>query len=84
MLSQGLSWTPRRFGLNLEISDYSSLLESRAALDNGLCLEMTGLLQLMQVFMNVATGGFGTEITAQTDEGLKDKLGGAAYLLTGI
>ena len=33
--------------------------------------------------MNVATGGFGTEITAQTDEGLKDKLGGAAYLLTG-
>jgi hypothetical protein len=34
--------------------------------------------------MNVATGGFGTEITAQTDEGLKNKLGGAAYLLTGI
>ena len=33
--------------------------------------------------MNVATGGFGTEITAQTDEGLKDKIGGAAYLLTG-
>lgn len=33
--------------------------------------------------MNVATGGFGTEITAQTDEGLKNKLGGAAYLLTG-
>ena len=33
--------------------------------------------------MNVATGGFGTEITAQTDEGLKDKLGGAAYLFTG-
>jgi diacylglycerol kinase family enzyme len=37
-----------------------------------------------EVFMNVATGGFGTEITAQTDEGLKNKLGGAAYLLTGI
>jgi len=33
--------------------------------------------------MNVATGGFGTEITAQTDEGLKNKLGGAAYFLTG-
>ena len=37
----------------------------------------------MQVFMNVATGGTGAEITVQTDEGLKDKLGGAAYLLTG-
>ena len=34
--------------------------------------------------MNVATGGFGTEITAQTDSGLKDKLGGAAYLITGM
>ena len=33
--------------------------------------------------MNVATGGFGTEITAQTDEGLKNTLGGAAYILTG-
>lgn len=33
--------------------------------------------------MNVATGGFGTEITAQTDEGMKNNLGGAAYLLTG-
>lgn len=33
--------------------------------------------------MNVATGGFGTEITAQTDEGLKNSLGGAAYILTG-
>ena len=37
----------------------------------------------MQVFMNVATGGFGTEITAQTDEKLKNSLGGAAYILTG-
>jgi diacylglycerol kinase family enzyme len=40
-------------------------------------------LHLVQVFMNVATGGFGTEITTQTDEGLKNKLGGAAYFLTG-
>lgn len=38
---------------------------------------------LLQVFMNIATGGFGTEITAQTDEGMKNSLGGAAYLLTG-
>ena len=34
--------------------------------------------------MNVATGGFGTELTVKTDEDLKNKLGGAAYLFTGI
>lgn len=34
-------------------------------------------------FINVATGGFGTEITVNTDPALKKKLGGAAYLLTG-
>jgi diacylglycerol kinase family enzyme len=37
-----------------------------------------------QVFVNVATGGFGAEITESTDSGLKDKLGGASYLLTGL
>ncbi len=35
-------------------------------------------------FINVATGGFGTEITVSTDPELKKKLGGAAYLLTGV
>lgn len=34
--------------------------------------------------MNVATGGFGAEITESTDSGLKDTLGGASYLLTGL
>ena len=33
---------------------------------------------------NVASGGFGTEVTVETDEGLKKVLGGLAYLLTGI
>lgn len=37
-----------------------------------------------QVFVNVATGGFGAEITESTDSGLKDTLGGASYLLTGL
>lgn len=37
-----------------------------------------------QVFLNVATGGFGTELTVKTDEDLKNKLGGAAYLFTGL
>lgn len=33
---------------------------------------------------NVASGGFGTEVTVETDEGLKKMLGGLAYLVTGI
>lgn len=33
---------------------------------------------------NLATAGFGTQITAETDEGLKNMLGGLAYLITGI
>ncbi|MHC9010179.1 lipid kinase YegS [Stenotrophomonas rhizophila] len=33
---------------------------------------------------NVASGGFGTEVTVETDEGLKKVLGGLAYLVTGI
>ncbi|KAK9802807.1 hypothetical protein WJX73_009820 [Symbiochloris irregularis] len=37
-----------------------------------------------KAFLNVATGGFGTEVTVQTDDDLKDKMGGAAYLFTGI
>jgi lipid kinase YegS len=33
---------------------------------------------------NLASGGFGTEVTVETDEGLKKVLGGLAYLITGI
>ena len=33
---------------------------------------------------NLASGGFGTEVTVETDEGLKQALGGLAYLVTGI
>ena len=33
---------------------------------------------------NLASGGFGTEVTVDTDEGLKKLLGGLAYLVTGI
>ncbi len=35
-------------------------------------------------FLNVATGGFGTDITVNTPSELKKILGGAAYLLTGL
>lgn len=37
----------------------------------------------LQVFVNVATGGFGTELTLKTDEEMKKTLGGAAYAITG-
>ncbi|MBM7060948.1 lipid kinase YegS [Pseudomonas sp. UL073] len=37
-----------------------------------------------QLFLNMATGGFGSMVTANTSEDLKKVLGGAAYLLTGL
>jgi len=37
-----------------------------------------------RVFVNMATGGFGTKVTTQTDPNLKKLLGGAAYLFTGL
>ncbi|MFZ6049509.1 lipid kinase YegS [Pseudomonas sp. CR3202] len=36
------------------------------------------------LFLNMATGGFGSKITANTSEDLKKVLGGAAYFLTGL
>nr|WP_294979334.1 lipid kinase YegS [uncultured Pseudomonas sp.] len=36
------------------------------------------------LFLNMATGGFGSKVTANTPEDLKKLLGGAAYLLTGL
>ncbi|HLT45407.1 MAG TPA: lipid kinase YegS [Luteimonas sp.] len=33
---------------------------------------------------NLASGGFGTQVTVETDEGLKKMLGGLAYMITGI
>ncbi|SNR88687.1 lipid kinase YegS [Pseudomonas segetis] len=37
-----------------------------------------------QLFLNMATGGFGTSVTTNTPEDLKKLLGGAAYFLTGL
>lgn len=36
------------------------------------------------LFLNMATGGFGSKITASTSEDLKKVLGGVAYLITGL
>jgi len=37
-----------------------------------------------RAFMNVATGGFGTQVTVATPNDLKKVFGGAAYFLTGL
>lgn len=37
-----------------------------------------------KLFLNMATGGFGSQVTANTSEDLKKVLGGAAYLFTGL
>ncbi|SMF60305.1 MULTISPECIES: lipid kinase YegS [unclassified Pseudomonas] len=36
------------------------------------------------LFLNMATGGFGSQVTANTSEDLKKVLGAAAYLFTGL
>jgi len=65
----------------------------------GIPLDLTAALELItsrpptpvdlgrigdRIFLNVATGGFGTQVTVETPEGMKKALGGAAYLLTGL
>lgn len=37
-----------------------------------------------RVFVNLVTGGFGSQVTAETDPELKKRLGGLAYALTGL
>jgi lipid kinase YegS len=37
-----------------------------------------------EMFLNMATGGFGSQVTANTSSELKRVLGGTAYLLTGL
>lgn len=37
-----------------------------------------------QLFLNMATGGFGSQVTANTSEDLKKVLGAAAYMFTGL
>ena len=37
-----------------------------------------------QLFLNMATGGFGSQVTASTSEDLKKLMGAAAYVFTGL
>lgn len=61
-------------------------LEPAAALDL-LAAEATPIdlgMANERLFVNMATGGFGSLVTANTSEELKKVLGGGAYLFTGI
>ena len=67
----------RAAGIPLEPADALKLLDTEpTAIDLG---EVGG-----QIFLNMATGGFGSQVTANTSEDLKKVLGGAAYLFTGL
>jgi lipid kinase YegS len=67
----------RAAGVPLEPAEALDLLDiAPTAIDLG---EVGG-----QVFLNMATGGFGSLVTANTSEDLKKVLGGAAYLFTGL
>ena len=67
----------RAADIPLEPAAALALLESEACpVDLG---EVDG-----QVFLNMGTGGFGSQVTAQTSEDLKKVLGAAAYLFTGL
>ena len=43
----------------------------------------TGMSCILQAFINVATAGFGSDITTKTDPAMKKQIGGVAYLVTG-
>jgi lipid kinase YegS len=67
----------RAAGVSLDPQDALQMLDAPAhAIDLG---EVGG-----QLFLNMATGGFGSQVTANTSEDLKKLLGGAAYLFTGL
>lgn len=64
-------------GVPIDIAEALELLDHPpTAIDLG---EVDG-----QLFLNMATGGFGSNVTANTPEDLKKLLGGAAYFLTGL
>ncbi|MFJ4193517.1 lipid kinase YegS [Pseudomonas sp. NPDC089534] len=67
----------RAAGIPLAVDEALALLEAPAFdIDLG---EVGG-----QIFLNMATGGLGSQVTANTSEDLKKVLGGAAYLFTGL
>ncbi|EON3355618.1 lipid kinase YegS [Yersinia enterocolitica] len=73
-------------------NDFATSCSIPLQIDNALQLAVKGravAIDLAQVndkhyFINMATGGFGTRITAETPEKLKAVLGGASYFIHGL
>lgn len=72
-------------------NDFATTLGVPDDLTEALAFALTGPVHEVDVgwvgdqpVVNMATGGFGTEVTLATPEGLKDKLGRLSYLLTGL
>lgn len=73
-------------------NDFATSAGVPESLDKALQLAIAGKATAMDIarvndktcFINMATGGFGTRITSETPEKLKDALGGVSYLLHGL
>jgi YegS/Rv2252/BmrU family lipid kinase len=59
-------------------------LESLRLADSGTCTAVDIAKANDRHFINMATGGFGAQVTAETPVELKNFLGGGAYTLTGV
>ncbi|MDO5505268.1 MAG: lipid kinase YegS [Pseudoxanthomonas suwonensis] len=69
-------------GIPLPPDEALALVLDRAAMPvDMLRIEAAGRVQWA---LNLASGGFGTAVTTETNEGLKKMLGGLAYVLTGL
>ena len=68
-------------GLSLPVNDLNACL-IRACKDSSRPIDVGTLNG--RCFINVASGGFGAEVTATTPQEIKRQLGGAAYTLAGL
>ncbi|MFT5484090.1 MAG: lipid kinase YegS, partial [Halieaceae bacterium] len=75
--------TANDFARACEIATGNPLSALMLALESDAVAVDVGVVN-QRCFLNVATGGFGAEITTTTPEELKRILGGVAYLVTGI
>lgn len=72
----------RGAGIPLEADKALELVRAESARPIDLIKVSAG--QEVRWCANLATGGFGTQVTVETDPELKKKLGGLAYVLTGL
>jgi lipid kinase YegS len=72
-------------------NDFATELGVPDDVDAALGLALSGAVRNVDIgwvgdrpVVNMATGGFGTDVTVETPEGMKEALGRLAYLLTGL